>query len=620
MSKKIIIWDLDKICNLQLDNIHLWNSYNSNFSQVSIPSILEKNSDKYKNLFLNLIYEISQKKINDKTLIDCLKIKDDFSLWWMNKVFEKNPLKLPAINDCLKMLVLEDLLMKQKYSEIIIYTSSKKLEKTISLLCNKVGINFESKLEKNKKKKYDVLKIFYILPHFFQGLIYYYYYIIKKFSLINKNFISTKLMTNSVYICSYFINFNYSETKNGIFNSSFWNCLPQELNKMNYKVNWMHHLILNNQFKEPKRASYLLSKINKNTKKLEIHNFLESYLDLQIIVKVFFLWLKCIYLSYKTKTVKHFFKSKNSNINFWILLKDEWKSSLYGKDSIHNLFMLELFLKYFKVLPIQKIGIYLYENQPWEMAMLYSWKKFQKAPIIGFAHATVPYWHLYYYNHKNFYYNLQTKIPQPDYVALNGKFAISNFKMSGFPQNKIVSVEALRYLNNNYENETYQIKKNKRILIVGEMHKESMEFMYTILEDAKSFFKKNNYDIGIKYHPSNILNFKDKKNIICKQETLPLEEIFYKYDIIICGNSTSAALEAYLLKKKVIIILSGSILNLSPLRSSPNVNFISSSKDLEEVLINYTEFNKTNISLENYLYLDKKIPKWLALLNSKSLT
>ena len=146
-----------------------------------------------------------------------------------------------------------------------------------------------------------------------------------------------------------------------------------------------------------------------------------------------------------------------------------------------------------------------------------------------------------------------------------------------------------------------------------------MELMFKIIDDTYSFLQKNKYEIGLKFHPSNILNF-DNHNKIYNIETAPLENLFKKYDIIIAGNSTSAALEAFLLNKKLIIILSGSNLNLSPLRDLSEIEFISSGKDLQKALKNYQGFNKINFKLEKYLFLDRKIPKWLSLINNKCLT
>ena len=148
MVKNIIIWDLEQKCKIKKGDVHFWASYNKTLNDISIPLLLEKESDNYRNLFLTFIYQLSQSKINNKTLIENLQIKKDFSLWWMNKIFEKNPLKSKRIYDCLKMIVLENILKQNKYDKLILYTKDKKLDISISNLCSSLGLLFECKLKK----------------------------------------------------------------------------------------------------------------------------------------------------------------------------------------------------------------------------------------------------------------------------------------------------------------------------------------------------------------------------------------------------------------------------------------------------------------------------------------
>ena len=67
MVKNIIIWDLEQKCKIKKGDVHFWASYNKTLNDISIPLLLEKESDNYRNLFLTFIYELSQSKINNKT-------------------------------------------------------------------------------------------------------------------------------------------------------------------------------------------------------------------------------------------------------------------------------------------------------------------------------------------------------------------------------------------------------------------------------------------------------------------------------------------------------------------------------------------------------------------------
>ena len=63
-----------------------------------------------------------------------------------------------------------------------------------------------------------------------------------------------------------------------------------------------------------------------------------------------------------------------------------------------------------------------------------------------------------------------------------------------------------------------------------------------------------------------------------------LDDILNDYDIAYAGNSTSASVDAYLKGMRVIVILDEFQLNVSPLRSRENVNFVSTPNQLAKAL------------------------------------
>ena len=55
-------------------------------------------------------------------------------------------------------------------------------------------------------------------------------------------------------------------------------------------------------------------------------------------------------------------------------------------------------------------------------AILYAWKKYQKAPIIGVAHTLIRFWDLRYFDNLSDLSNL----PKSDFIAINGPFSKKN--------------------------------------------------------------------------------------------------------------------------------------------------------------------------------------------------
>ena len=77
-----------------------------------------------------------------------------------------------------------------------------------------------------------------------------------------------------------------------------------------------------------------------------------------------------------------------------------------GSVLVENLLFIESIEIYFKNLPQQKLGLFLHENNGWERAILYAWKKYQKAPIIGVAHTLIRYWDLRYFDNLSRFFKL----------------------------------------------------------------------------------------------------------------------------------------------------------------------------------------------------------------------
>jgi surface carbohydrate biosynthesis protein (TIGR04326 family) len=78
------------------------------------------------------------------------------------------------------------------------------------------------------------------------------------------------------------------------------------------------------------------------------------------------------------------------------------------------------------------------------------------------------------------------------------------------------------------------------------------------------------------------------------------------------GLISSVAADAYAYGLPVIQILDGSMLNMSPLRSNKNVNFVRSKKEL----LNILKLNKPGrINNDKFFYLDKNLLRWKKIIN-----
>ena len=90
-DKKLIIWDVDDKSMPDSVDILLWRQYNTYETNgiYSAPQVVENNADQLRSQYLTLIFELGETKINGKSIIEILKIRKNFSYWWMTLFVEK---------------------------------------------------------------------------------------------------------------------------------------------------------------------------------------------------------------------------------------------------------------------------------------------------------------------------------------------------------------------------------------------------------------------------------------------------------------------------------------------------------------------------------------------------
>ena len=96
----------------------MWSSYNcgNDKNVVSMPKLVEENSDKLRKQYLSLVYSLGEEKIKGIKLSEYFKINPEFNFWWMTLIAEKcNFAKSPQINDIIKLIMLKDWCQKKMY-------------------------------------------------------------------------------------------------------------------------------------------------------------------------------------------------------------------------------------------------------------------------------------------------------------------------------------------------------------------------------------------------------------------------------------------------------------------------------------------------------------------------
>lgn len=399
------------------------------------------------------------------------------------------------------------------------------------------------------------------------------------------------------------------------FKSNYWTFLIKKIHDLQLKTNWLHQFNPNPQVKSLWQANNFVNNFTLASSNTEIHNLLNKPLTIKMLIALLNDFLK-IRKSYKKLESIYDLQPIGYHIDFWPFHIDEWKNSILGIPFIATCLKLYFFNKSFSEMPKQSLGIYISENQPWEMALIYSWRLCGHQKLVGVPHSTIRYWDLrYHYYFSGYSSKRTTRLPLPDFLAVNGNEAYKSMLKSGYPSKLLFKVEALRYLHLLKRNSDRKIRLKKpiKILLCGDYISENNDLMLNWINFASKFLSDRIIFI-FKPHPAYDYKFKGSLSIKIKICHKKIEHLLPDCDIVVSGNITSASVDAYCYGIPVIQVWDKSNLNLSPLRGCLDVTFVSNHYEMLKALRNTKlPYNKR----QEYFFLDKSLNRWKSLLHNE---
>ena len=148
VKSHLYIWDSPKKItsnNIVNASILLWQRFDNENNEISIPNLVEKNSDYLRKKYLEWIYKIGNTRVNCKTIIDILKVRDKFSAWWMSLISEKsNFAKSDYVDEVIKLILLDKLVKSNSVLKLQIYSNNQKLINVLRKYCNRKKIIFNA--------------------------------------------------------------------------------------------------------------------------------------------------------------------------------------------------------------------------------------------------------------------------------------------------------------------------------------------------------------------------------------------------------------------------------------------------------------------------------------------
>jgi surface carbohydrate biosynthesis protein (TIGR04326 family) len=615
----LYLWDADGMPQQSECPLILWRSYsNSEYpNAVSIPKLVEEKSDILRSRYLAWVYDLGEMPINDQRLVDHLEIRPGFSYWWIAPIAEKcNWAKSHHITDVIRLMALDDWAAGKNVEKIILVSNNKSLSKCISSWVSGKNLVFEWRKVNSKSSGLSLIKRFSRRsPHLLKGAVWLTRYLLLRWSLKDTGLSKWRMASGDVTFISYLFNLVPSALNEGRYESRFWGRLPDDLKDQGISVNWLHLYVKDTVVPDVKSAKNAVKRLNGNAEGKQVHATLDSFLNAGIVIKTLQDWLT-LFLKWPT-VGKALSKIPLAGCDVSIMYQRECKSAFLGVTAVANCLYYNLMRAAMAELPEQRIGFYLQENQPWELALLHAWRAAGHGKIVGVLHSTVRYWDLrYYYDPRTFTAKNRKALPFPDMIAVNGPVAMSAFLDSGYPQQWLCELEALRYLHlyrqpteitdDSARNES---GRSLKILVLGDYLEHDTRYQLSLLESAFAMLPKG-VEIIVKPHPNCPVDEEDYPSMKFRVSYQPIVELLPECDIAYTSMMTSAAVDAYCAGLTVISILDPDTLNLSPLKGTEDVGFVSSAKELANMLQQAFDEPPCRSHHDDFFTIDLQLPRW----------
>lgn len=616
----ITIWDSANAPPQDAGVVYAWNGHADSGTVRSLLAYVESNSQRLRDKYLSWIHDLGESKIGGQRLIDHLVVEDGLSAWWMTLLVEQSPWLSPSIMDVVRLFAIEEIVARHHPDALRLVSANAALNDVLADWCLQTGIAYRWRRETAVTTGSALRRAYRALPKPIQAIVDLARYLRKRWPLRTSESPGWFGGEDSVLLCSSFFQFDATQAHEGRFHSRYWEGLHGLMQRMGLHPNWLHLYQPHDVVPNARVAMEWLRGFNDRREDEGFHTFLEASLSWPIVRRAIIRWAKIAFRSARLHGIERVFRHTESRMSLWPLMRSDWESSTRGTVALFNQLSVQLFDKALGEAPYQRQGLYLFESQAWERAMIHAWRKHGHGRLIGVAHSTVRFWDLRYFTDvRTLRATDGLAMPRADAIAVNGELALDAYRLAGFPNECLVACEALRYgyLNNlRTERRASRAQKNSfRVLILGDYMSLGTTRMLKLLEGALPGLSES-ATFAFKPHPNYHVDPADYPGLHLSIVKTSLGGILSDFDVAYSSNMTAAAIDGYLAGLPVVVMLDEQHLNFSPLRGQLGVQFVSRPDQLADALETSASHMNQLPDRSAFLFLDPDLPRWRQLLMS----
>lgn len=615
--RSILIWDSDAPPPSGDWTIVLWSGYGAADARdvVSLPRIVEQRADALRARYLAWVHDLGETAVGGRTVRQHLRLRPGFSYWWMTLLAHKpNYYDSPQITDVVKMFAFESLAGEwPPFGAVRLHSGSRGLQAAFAHYCRTMRLEFQ--VEPPPRQPAVTARGGRTIWHKVAGAV---GPALREIAnLTRRGAQMTVDPRSSIGVFGPLIYLKDAALREGRFESNYWDRLAALLGRLGVHTTWIHAFSPHERIGSPGEADVLLKRFMRSAGGREVHGLLDSQVGWRELAAAVALYARLAWATWRMRRIGLVFRPAGSAFDLWPLFKNNWYASLLGRAALRNCMCLASYESVLRATPCQPTGLFLQENQPWEMALIHAWRAAGHGRLIGVPHTTVRFWDLrYFYDARTYVRGSDTDLPMPDTVAVNGPMAFQAYADGGYPKAALAGVEALRFFHlldrpaARPHGAASRPSRGQQVLICGDNIPGSNDKVMRVVEAAAARLPVET-EYVFKPHRVGAFDPASYPGIRVEVRDDALAEMLEECDIAVTGNITSAAADAYCRGTRVAVLLDGRSLNGSPLRGIPGARHFATGQELAEIIQSPEPPPEAGRDL---FWLDRDLPRWRRLL------
>lgn len=579
----------------------------------SIPVLVERQAARLRDEYIAWTHDLGAFTVRGRDLRSRLAVSPDLSFWWMTLLAEKEPLRSPGIYRVLKLRAVELLYHDTGCRGIVYAGGDDVLAATLRRWCESLGEPFTHVRHGSGAEKPRRLPERF--PHVMQAGWHLLRAWMSRIRLARRTAAVTAADgTPRATIVTFFPNVDLQRAREGRFWSRYWEQLHDLIDQRQDTVDWVWLYASSPQASFAETLA-ILDRCNRGGNGRYRYFLLEQFVRPAVLLRALRVYCRVAVAALRFGPAKRAFHFRGSQVDFFPMLAHEWRSSFFGVAAAEGSLLVAGFEEVSARLPGGRWLLFVWENQPWELALVAAWRRFHREKIIGAQHSALGGLDLRSFaDQRDLSAAGPGRRPTPDLLVVNGSGTRDLLERHP-PAEQIVVGEALRYLELQRARPAGRNGAPRTLLVVGGYKRSETAYQLRLLAEAARLGALDAFSrVVIKPHPfcpiESLLQA-DAFRVPPEVTEAPIISLWSEAHAVFTANSTAAAVEACYVGLPVAVCAPADEMNLSPAFGQLDVPVVGTAPELVAFLRDPTPAN----CRRDYFLLDDALPRWRQLLS-----